>query len=86
MGYEADARVGTEECQPAKVALRLWEIKHFYAAMETPVYAAFTGFPLAWPPGTNGPITVEPVKAPIHSKDDFAKSRFLFSLVSPMSS
>ncbi len=33
-----------------------WQIKHFYAAMETPVYAAFTGFPLAWTPGTNGPI------------------------------
>jgi hypothetical protein len=38
--------------------------------METPVYAAFTGFPLAWTPGTNGPITVEPVRAPIHSKAD----------------
>jgi len=50
-----------------------WQIKHFYAAMETPVYAAFTGFPLAWTPGTNGPITVEPVWAPIHSKSDFAK-------------
>jgi len=50
-----------------------WQIRHFYAAMETPVYAAFTGFPLAWTPGTNGPITVEPVWAPIHSKADFAK-------------
>src|SRR5579871_1885576 len=50
-----------------------WQIKHFYAAMESPVYAAFTGFPLAWTPGTNGPITVEPVWAPIHSKADFAK-------------
>jgi hypothetical protein len=50
-----------------------WQIKHFYAAMETPVYASFTGFPLAWTPGTNGPITVEPVWAPIHSKADFAK-------------
>src|SRR5947208_3075364 len=50
-----------------------WQIKHFYAAMETPVYAAFAGFPLAWTPGTNGPITVEPVWAPIHSKADFAK-------------
>ena len=49
-----------------------WQIKHFYAAMETPVYVAFTGFPLAWTPGTNGPITVEPVWAPIHSKADFA--------------
>lgn len=52
-----------------------WQIKHFYAAMETPVYAAFSGFPLAWTPGTNGPITVEPVWAPIHSKADFAKYR-----------
>lgn len=50
-----------------------WQIKHFYAAMETPVYAAFPGFPLAWTPGTNGPITVEPVWAPLHSKADFAK-------------
>src|SRR5499427_2573415 len=50
-----------------------WQIKHFYAAMETPVYAAFTGFPLAWTPGTNGLITVEPVWAPIHSKADFPK-------------
>ena len=50
-----------------------WQIKKFYAAMETPVYAAITGFPLAWTPGTNGPISVEPVFAPIHSKEDFAK-------------
>ena len=50
-----------------------WQIKKFYAAMETPAYAALIGFPLAWTPGTNGPISVEPVFAPIHSKDDFAK-------------
>ena len=50
-----------------------WQIKKFYGAMETPAYAAFTGFPLAWTPGTNGPITAEPVWAPIHSKEDFAK-------------
>ncbi len=24
-----------------------WQIKHFYAAMESPVYASFTGFPLS---------------------------------------
>ena len=41
--------------------------------METPAYAALIGFPLAWTPGTNGPITAEPIWAPIHSKDDFAK-------------
>jgi carboxypeptidase Q len=50
-----------------------WQIKKFYAAMETPAYAALIGFPLAWTPGTNGPISVEPVFAPIHSKEDFAK-------------
>ena len=50
-----------------------WQIKKFYGAMESPAYAAFTGFPLAWTPGTNGPLTAEPIFAPIHSKDDFAK-------------
>ena len=50
-----------------------WQIKKFYGAMETPAYAALIGFPLAWTPGTNGPITAEPVWAPIHSKEDFAK-------------
>jgi hypothetical protein len=50
-----------------------WQIKKFYAAMESPAYAAIPGFPLAWTPGTDGPITVEPVFAPIHSKEDFAK-------------
>jgi hypothetical protein len=50
-----------------------WQIKKYYAAMETPAYAALIGFPLAWTPGTNGPITADAMWAPIHSKDDFAK-------------
>lgn len=50
-----------------------WQIKKFYAAMEAPAYAALIGFPLAWTPGTNGPITADAMYAPIHSKDDFAK-------------
>lgn len=50
-----------------------WQIKKFYGAMETPAYAALIGFPLAWTPGTNGSVTGEPVLAPIHSKEDFAK-------------
>ena len=50
-----------------------WQIKKFYAAMETPAYAALIGFPLAWAPGTNGPITADAMYAPIHSKEDFAK-------------
>jgi hypothetical protein len=50
-----------------------WQIKKYYGAMESPVYAAIPGFPLAWTPGTNGPLTAEPVWVPIHSKEDFAK-------------
>lgn len=50
-----------------------WQIKKYYVAMEAPAYAAIPGFPLAWTPGTNGPISPEPVFAPIHSKEDFAK-------------
>ena len=50
-----------------------WQIKKFYGALETPAYAALIGFPLAWTPGTNGPITADAVWAPIHSKEDFAK-------------
>ena len=44
-----------------------WQIKKFYAAMETPAYAALIGFPLAWTPGTNGPITAEAVWAPVEA-------------------
>jgi carboxypeptidase Q len=50
-----------------------WQIKKFYGAMETPAYAALIGFPLAWTPGTNGPIQADAMWAPIHSKEDFAK-------------
>jgi hypothetical protein len=50
-----------------------WQIKKYYGAMESPAYAAIPGFPLAWTPGTNGPLTGEPMWAPIHSRDDFAK-------------
>jgi hypothetical protein len=52
-----------------------WQIKKFYGAMETPAYAALMGFPLAWTPGTNGPITADAIWAPIHSKEDFSKYR-----------
>ena len=50
-----------------------WQIKKYYGALETPAYAALIGFPLAWTPGTNGPVTADAVLAPLHSKDDFAK-------------
>ncbi len=50
-----------------------WQIKKFYGALETPAYAPLIGFPLAWTPGTNGPLTAEAVLAPLHSEGDFAK-------------
>ncbi len=50
-----------------------WQIKKFYGALETPAYAPLIGFPLAWTPGTNGPLTAEAVLAPLHSESDFAK-------------
>jgi carboxypeptidase Q len=50
-----------------------WQIKKYYGALETPAYAALIGFPLAWTPSTNGPVTADAVLAPLHSKDDFAK-------------
>jgi len=50
-----------------------WQIKKYYGALESPAYASLIGFPLAWTPGTNGPITAEAVLAPLHSEADFAK-------------
>ena len=50
-----------------------WQIEKYYGALETPAYAALIGFPLAWTPGTNGPVTAEAVLAPLHSEADFAK-------------
>ncbi len=50
-----------------------WQIKKYYGAMESPAYASIPGFPLAWTPGTNGQISAEPIWAPIHSSEDFAK-------------
>lgn len=50
-----------------------WQIKKFYGALVDPAYAPLIGFPLAWTPGTNGPVTSEAILAPIHSQADFAK-------------
>jgi carboxypeptidase Q len=50
-----------------------WQIKKYYGALEAPAYASLIGFPLAWTPGTNGPVTAEAVLAPLHSQEDFAK-------------
>jgi carboxypeptidase Q len=50
-----------------------WQYKKFYGALVEPNYAPLIGFPLAWSPGTDGPVTGEAVLAPIHSQADFAK-------------
>jgi carboxypeptidase Q len=50
-----------------------WQIRKYYGALESPAYASLIGFPLAWTPGTNGPVTADAVLAPLHSADDFAK-------------
>ncbi len=50
-----------------------WQIKKYYGALENPAYASLIGFPLAWTPGTHGPVTGEAVLAPLHSEADFAK-------------
>ena len=50
-----------------------WQFKKFYGALVVPNYAPLIGFPLAWTPGTKGPVTAEAVLAPIHSQADFDK-------------
>lgn len=50
-----------------------WQYKKFYGALVEPNYAPLIGFPLAWTPGTNGPVTGEAILAPIHTQADFAK-------------
>ena len=50
-----------------------WQYKKFYGALVEPAYAPLIGFPLAWTPGTNGPVTGEAILAPLHSEADFAK-------------
>src|ERR1700748_1607055 len=50
-----------------------WQIKKYYGALETPAYASLIGFPLAWTPGTDGPVTAEAVLAPLDTEAAFAK-------------
>ena len=52
-----------------------WQIKKFYGALNSPAYAPLIGFPLAWSPSTNGPVSGEAILAPISSPADFDKYR-----------
>jgi len=52
---------------------RGWTFTHFSAHLIEPQYAPLEGVPLAYTPGTNGPVTGEAAIAVINSAGDFAK-------------
>ena len=52
---------------------RGWYCVRFTAQMKEPQYSPLIGFARPWSPGTNGPLTGEPVLAPIHTEADFEK-------------
>ena len=51
---------------------RGWSNERFVAHVVAPQAYAVIGYPKAWTPGTNGPVTAEAVFAPIESEADFA--------------
>jgi carboxypeptidase Q len=50
-----------------------WECTHFAGHLQKPQYAPLIGFPMAWSPGTGGPIQGEPVLMILTSEADLAK-------------
>jgi hypothetical protein len=52
---------------------RGWYCAGFSAHMKEPQYSPLIGFARPWSPGTNGPVTGEPVLAPIHTEADLEK-------------
>ena len=52
---------------------RGWYCVRFTAQMREPQYSPLIGFARPWSPGTNGPLTGEPVLAPIYTEADFEK-------------
>ncbi|HEY2841995.1 MAG TPA: M20/M25/M40 family metallo-hydrolase [Bryobacteraceae bacterium] len=48
-----------------------WTFTHFSAHLTAPQYAPLIGFPLAWSPGTNGPVSGEAMVANIAADPDF---------------
>ncbi|MEK7407334.1 MAG: M20/M25/M40 family metallo-hydrolase [Acidobacteriota bacterium] len=52
---------------------RGWSHSRFAAHIVAPVEIPLIGFPLAWTPGTNGPVIGDAVLAPIRNEADFAK-------------
>ncbi len=52
---------------------RGWTFTHFSAHLIAPQYAPLEGVPLAYTPGTNGPVTGDATIAVINNEGDFAK-------------
>lgn len=52
---------------------RGWTYTRFAGHMIEPVYAPLIGFPLAWSPGTPGPVEAEAIYAPLETDADLEK-------------
>jgi hypothetical protein len=52
---------------------RGWSNEKFFAEMVGPRPFILIGYPKAWTPGTNGPVTADVVYAPITKEEDLAK-------------
>src|SRR5579859_6526121 len=50
-----------------------WTYTRFAGHMIDPVYAPLIGFPLAWSPGTAGPVEAEAIYAPLENDSDLDK-------------
>jgi carboxypeptidase Q len=70
MGDWQLAKVKTEPWEPFG---RGWSNEKFFAEMVGPRSFILIGYPKAWTPGTNGPVTAEVVYAAITKEEDMAK-------------
>jgi carboxypeptidase Q len=50
-----------------------WEYTHYEGAMVEPAYQPIIGVPVAWTPGTNGPVTGEAILAVVQTQADMEK-------------
>ena len=67
---------------------RGWQNQRFVAMAISPRAYPLVGFPMAWTPGTNGPVTADAVLAPVLTERDFetwrGRLRGKFVLTAPM--
>ena len=54
---------------------RSWRLTKFGISIQEPEYAPLIGFPLAWSADTKGPVTAEPVLAPVKITDHYDVKR-----------